>query len=138
MTQTLGSGDNYEDLIQRLIETISSLFSVEVIGFLLYDEESHSLQGQIPFQGLPEHIVAIYRTTVEADSPAEKLLLRSEPIITRNAADDPLWRDLGLKDFAQAASLRESVLMPMRSNGNLVGYLQLSNHRGTASPIFRV
>jgi PAS domain S-box-containing protein len=134
LTQTFGSTDTYQDLIQRLIETISKLFSVEVIGFLLYDEESHTLQGQIPFQGLPEHIVAIYRIAVGADGAAEGLLLRSDPIITRNAAEDPFWRGLGLKDFARAASLRESVLMPMRSNGNLVGYLQLSNHRGSAFP----
>ncbi len=134
LNQTLGPDANYKDLICRLIETISSLFSVEVIGFLLYEEESHILQGQIPFQGLPEHIVAIYRTAVEANGASEGLLLRTEPIITQNAAEDPLWRKLGLKDFALAASLRESVLMPMRSNGSLVGYLQLSNHRGASVP----
>jgi GAF domain-containing protein/signal transduction histidine kinase len=134
ITQTFSPNDNYKDLIQRLIETISSLFSVEVIGFLLHDAESHTLEGQIPFQGLPEHVVAIYRTVVDAGGAGEGLLLRSEPIITRNAAEDPLWRDLGLRDFALAASLRESVLMPMRSNGNLVGYLQLSNHRGSTFP----
>jgi GAF domain-containing protein/nitrogen-specific signal transduction histidine kinase len=134
LTQTFGPTDNYQDVIQRLIETISTLFSVEVIGFLMYDEESHTLQGQIPFQGLPEHIVAIYRTAVGADGAADGLLRRAEPIITRNAADDPFWRELGLKDFVQAASLRESVLMPMESNGNLVGYLQLSNHRAAAFP----
>ncbi len=134
LAQTLGPADSYQDLIRRLVETISSLFPVEVIGFLLYEQGSHSLQGQIPFQGLPEHVVSIYRTAVEAGGAADGLLLRSEPVITRNAAEDPLWREIGLKDFAQAASLRESVLMPMRSNGTLVGYLQLSNHRGTAVP----
>jgi GAF domain-containing protein len=134
LTQTFGFSDDYKDLIRRLIETISSLFPVEVIGFLLYDEESHALQGQIPFQGLPEHVVAIYRTVVDAESAAGRLLLGSEPIVTRNASEDPLWKDLGLKDFALAASLRESILMPMRSNGTLVGTLQLSNHRGTSYP----
>jgi GAF domain-containing protein len=134
LTQTLGPDDNFKDLIHRLTETISSLFSVEVIGFLLYEQESHILHGQLPFQGLPEHIVSIYRTVVEANDAAEGLLLRGEPIVTRNAAEDPLWRDLGLKDFALAASLRESVLMPMSTSGNLVGYLQLSNHRGASVP----
>jgi GAF domain-containing protein len=131
LAQAFGSVNNYTDLIRRLIENIASLFSVEVLGFLLYDDSSRSLQGQIPFQGLPEHIVAIYRTTIEAGSTAEDLLLHQEPIVTHNAADDQAWRDLGLQNFAQAASLRESVLMPMVSNGSLVGYLQLSNHRGS-------
>jgi GAF domain-containing protein len=130
LVQAVGSVSDYKVLIGRLIENISSLFSVEVLGFLLYDEGTRSLQGQIPFQGLPEHIVAIYRTTVEAGSPAEEILLQQKPITTQNAANDPTWRDLGLQNFAQAASLRESVLMPMLSKDSLVGYLQLSNHRG--------
>ena len=62
LAQTLGPADNYQDLIRRLVETISSLFPVEVIGFLLYEKANRTLQGQIPFQGLPEHMVSIYRT----------------------------------------------------------------------------
>lgn len=135
LVQAIGSVSDYKELIRRLIENISSLFSVEVLGFLLYDEGTRSLQGQIPFQGLPEHIVAIYRTTVEAGSPAEEILLQKQPIVTRNATSDRAWRDLGLQNFAQAASLRESVLMPMLSKGSLVGYLQLSNQRGPAAQI---
>ncbi|MGE5378786.1 MAG: GAF domain-containing protein, partial [Bacteroidota bacterium] len=134
LAQAFGSEGNYADLIRRLIEIISPLFSVEVLGFLLYDEESRTLQGQIPFQGLPEHIVAIYRGSVDPGGPAETLIFQNQPVISRNAADDPAWKNLGMQNFAQAASLRESILMPMRSNGNFVGYLQLSNHRGSASP----
>jgi len=134
LSQAFSPATNFTDLIRSLTETISSLFKAEVIGFLLYDKDSHSLQGQIPFHGLPEHIVSIYRTTIEPDSPAETLINRTEPITTRNASEDRLWRDLGLQTFAKAASLRESVLMPMLSNGTLVGYLQLSNHRGSQIP----
>ncbi|HJS17435.1 MAG TPA: GAF domain-containing protein [Anaerolineales bacterium] len=131
LAQTVVPSMDYTGLIRQLIETIAQLFSVEVLGFLLYDDQSRTLQGQIPFQGLPEHIVAIYRTTVESGSPAEAILLEQKPIITRNAADDKTWRNLGLQNLARAASLRESVLMPMVSNKNVVGYLQLSNHRGS-------
>ncbi|HEX5837362.1 MAG TPA: GAF domain-containing protein [Anaerolineales bacterium] len=65
---------------------------------------------------------------------SEKLLQEQNPIITQNAADDRHWKDLGLQTFAQAASLRESILMPLVSNKSLVGYLQLSNHRGSITP----
>jgi GAF domain-containing protein len=133
LAQAFGPVQDYAGLIRRLIKTISSLFSVEVLGFLLYDESKRTLEGQIPFQGLPAHIVEIYRANIEPDSRAEKLLLDRAPIITRNAAEDASWHDLGLQNLAQAASLRESVLMPMVSDDRLVGFLQLSNHRGASS-----
>src|SRR5215213_6781420 len=129
LAQVFGASQEYTDLISRLVETIAPLFSVEVLGFLLYDENKRTLEGQIPFQGLPKHIVEIYRTTIQPESPAEKLLSERKLIITSNAAEEQTWRDLGLQDLAQAASLRESVFAPLVSGESLVGYLQLSNHR---------
>ena len=128
LAQVFGASQDYTNLIRRLVETIAPLFSVEIFGFLLYDENKRTLEGQIPFQGLPKHIVEIYRTTIQPDSAAEKLLLDRKPIITRNAAEDKVWSDLGLQNLAQAASLRESVLAPLVSGDRFVGYLQLSNH----------
>jgi GAF domain-containing protein/nitrogen-specific signal transduction histidine kinase len=134
LVQAFGPAITHTDLIRGLIETIAPLFSVEVLGFLLYDEKSGTLQGQVPFQGLPEHIVAIYKTNPDTNTPAGELLQGQQPVVTNNAADDRNWKNLGLQTFAQAASLRESVLMPMVSNSSLVGYLQISNHRGSSSP----
>src|SRR5215211_1235764 len=129
LSQVFSASQDYTDLINRLVETIAPLFSVEILGFLLYDENKRTLEGQIPFQGLPKHIVEIYRTTIEPDGPAEKLLSERKLIITRNAAEEQTWSDLGFQDFALAASLRESVFAPLVSGESLVGYLQLSNHR---------
>jgi GAF domain-containing protein len=120
---------DYANLFSRLIETITPLFSVEVLGFLLYDESKRTLEGQNPFRGLPQHIVEIYRTTIQADSAAERLLSGRQLLVTRNAADSQAWRELGVQNFAQAASLRESILAPLISGERFVGYLQLSNHR---------
>ena len=129
LAQVFSASQDYTDLIRRLVGTIAPLFSVEILGFLLYDENKRTLEGQIPFQGLPRHIVEIYRTTIQPDSPAEKLLADRSLNITRNAAEDIVWRNLGLQNVAQAASLRESVLAPLVAGEQFVGYLQLSNHR---------
>jgi len=132
LAQAFGAAQDYANLISRLIESIAPLFSVEILGFLLYDESKRTLEGQFPFQGLPKHIVEIYRTTIQPESAAEKLLLEQDLLVTRDAATDPAWRVLGLQNLAQAASLRESVLVPLISGKRFVGYLQFSNHRQLA------
>ena len=132
LAQVFSASQDYTNLISRLVETIAPLFSVEIFGFLLYDENKRTLEGQIPFQGLPKHIVEFYRTTIEPDSAAEKILSERKLRITRNAAEDEVWRNLGLQNLAQAASLRESVLAPLVAGERFVGYLQLSNHRESA------
>lgn len=129
LAQAFGSSQEQTDLITRLVESIKPLFAVDVLGFLLYDAEKNTLEAQSPFQGLPPHIVDIYRTTIAVNGPAEKIIQSRKTIITRSAADDQTWRDLGLQDLAQAASLRESVLKPLVSGDQLIGYFQVSNHR---------
>jgi GAF domain-containing protein len=129
LAQVFSASQDYTNLISRLVETIAPLFSVEILGFLLYDENKRTLEGQIPFQGLPTHIVEIYRTTIQPESEAEKILADRKFHMTHNAGEDETWHDLGLQNFAQAASLRESVLAPLISGERFVGYLQLSNHQ---------
>ena len=130
LAQAIGVSQDYSNLIRRLIESVSPLFQVDIFGFLLYDSGRGTLDAQSPFQGLPSHIVDIYRSSIQPNSSAEKILLEKSLIATSNASSDQRWRELGLQTLAQAASLRESVLAPMVSSGRLVGYFQVSNHKG--------
>ncbi len=130
--QAMSASRDYSNLIQRLIENIAPLFDAEILGFLLYDEEKRTLEAQSPFQGLPPNIVEMYRAPIPPDSPAEAVVTRRKLIVTRDAAHDPDWRNLGLQTISQAASLRESILAPMISGERLVGYLQVSNRKGEA------
>ncbi len=132
LAQAIGASHDYSNLIQRLIDSMAPLFPVDILGFLLYDDGKGTLEAQSPFQGLPSHIVDIYRATIPANSPAEKIVLEKSSVVTQNAATDEKWRILGLQTLAQAASLRESVLAPMISSDRLVGYLQVSNHMGSS------
>jgi GAF domain-containing protein len=129
LAQAFGASQENTNLMGNLVESVRSLFAVDILGFLLYDEGRSALEAQLPFQGLPSHIVDIYRTTINLNSPAEKIIQSRKAVITRNAAEDQFWKDLGLQNLAQAASLRESVLMPLISDDRLIGYFQVSNHK---------
>jgi GAF domain-containing protein len=123
-----GSVTAPEELFGRIVKSMSGLFQVDIIGFLLYDENRRVLSGQPPFYGASRQVVQIYTSNLEANSPGEALIAAQQPIISDNASEDPRWVDLGLQEFAQAASMRETVFMPLISGGRSLGFIQLSNH----------
>jgi PAS domain S-box-containing protein len=124
-----GSLRDTRDLFGRLVRGLGQLFDVEIIGFLIYDENRHILAGQVPFQGLPPNVVQIYKVSVPLNGLVEQLLSRQESISTPGASDDPRWVEMDLDDIAQAASLRDTLLVPLVSGGRSLGFIQLSNHR---------
>lgn len=134
LNQSLGSVRDVQDIFSRLVESVAPLFAVEIIGFLLYDEDKRVLEGKIPFHGMPPHVVEIYRSSITANSLAEQVILSQKPIITLNAMNDEKWRALGLMDVATAASLRDNALIPLLSSGRMLGYFQVGHHtRGISS-----
>ncbi len=80
LNQALGNIRDVKDLFARLVESVAPLFEAEIIGFLLYDEEKHTLQGKVPFRGLPPHFVQMYRTNVAENSPAEQVISSQQPV----------------------------------------------------------
>lgn len=137
LSQAVGSLRDLKDLFSRLVSGLSPLFDVGILGFLLYDEQRRMLEGQTPFNGLPNNIVQIYKTTVYPNSPAEKRILGQDIISTPDASQDIAWADLGLQNLAQAASMRDTILVPLVSAGRFIGYLQLSNRKTGWSAIQR-
>lgn len=128
LSQTIRAVRDPHQVYAGLIESIVPLFGVENLGFLIYNELIHVLEGQVPFHGLPAQFVRLYRAEISPNSAAEKLLLNQDVIISLNAADDPRFEILGLQPLMQAASMHETVLVPLQAGGKLLGYLQASNH----------
>jgi len=129
LAQAASSIRDPRELFARLVNSVAPLFDADVVGFLIYDGNKHQLEGQVPFSGLPPHIVEIYRTTITSGGPAESKLNERKPILTLDASQDDNWRLLGLTDIAIAASLRDSALIPLQMGGNMLGYFQVSRHR---------
>jgi len=122
-----------KELFARLVETISPLFQIDIVGFLLYDATDRTLAGQIPFHGLPANVVTVYRSFIQPESPAEQILFAQQAIVSRDAPREADLRELGLHEIAQLASVRDAAFLPLLSGGRLVGYLQLSNHNNGAT-----
>lgn len=128
LNQSLGSVRDLQEMFNRLVKSILPLFQTQIVGFLIYDEDKRTLEGKNPFHGLPKQLVDIYRVSIPADSPAEKIINAQQPIVTLNAIADESWQMLGLADVATAASLRENALIPLLSSGRMLGYLQIGHH----------
>ena len=126
-----------QQVFSTLVGSIAPLVDFEIFGFILYDENERTLIAQVPFQGLPAQIVELYRLVIKPDSLAEKFLIGQDVIYSENASEDPQWEVLGLDYISKAASMRETVLVPLTSGGRMMGYLQASNHTGSPRPFSR-
>ncbi|HMN58925.1 MAG TPA: GAF domain-containing protein [Anaerolinea sp.] len=129
MAQAFSSVRDMKTLFSRLVNTIAPMVRMQILGFLVYNEGTRTLEAQIPFHGLPDQIVELYRTTIPANSQVEQTMLDQDVLISEDASSDEQWEMLGLSFVAQAASLRETVLVPLNSGGHMLGYLQASNRQ---------
>ena len=128
LTQAISSVRDPRTLFARLVKSIVPLLRVEIVGFLIYNENQHLLEGQTPFLGLPDQFVSLYRSRIDPESLAEKTISDMDVLICENATEDEHWAVLGLDHLARAANLRDTVLVPLKSGGRMLGYLQVSNH----------
>ncbi len=137
LAQALGSTYEPRDLFARLVESIAPLFDVDVLGFLVYNESRRALEAQVPFVGMPAQVVTLYHVAMVSGGKTEENFLKQVELTTQNAMEDELWQAMGFQDYAQAASWRETALIPLISSGRPLGYLQISNHHKQSAPFSR-
>ncbi len=133
ITQAISTTRDSQDLFRHLVQGISPLLDIEIIGFLLYNHNTRKLEAQQPFVGVPSNFVNLYTLSIPQDSPAERVWEKQETIIAPNATADQRLIDLGIDHMARAAGIRNTVLIPLTSGGRSLGYLQAANKRGDSS-----
>ncbi|NJN43446.1 MAG: GAF domain-containing protein [Anaerolineae bacterium] len=129
LAQAVGTISHTRDLFAHLINSITPLLEVEIVGFLIYDEPNRLLQGQVPFIGIPDHFVNMYSTEIAPDTPAAKIWNNQETILATDAPLDPSLDALGLAHLAQAVGIQNTLLTPLTLGGNALGYLQAANKK---------
>lgn len=129
LAQTVSSIRDPQDLYTQLVEQIAPLLDVEILGFLIFDENRRLLQAQKPFRGIQAGVVDWYQIPLPPGSAAEAIWQSGEPIIASNAPEDPRLIAMGLHHVALAAGIRYTILAPLSSGGRLLGYLQVGDKR---------
>ncbi|NMC53025.1 MAG: GAF domain-containing protein [Chloroflexi bacterium] len=134
LSRAFSSMRDPKEVFGRLLENIVPLVDVQILGFLIYNENDRLLSAQVPFYGLPPQVAAIYSVQITANSAIEKTLLDQDVLYSDDATSDPRWETLGLDTIARAASIRETVLIPLMTGGKVLGYLQAANHKQAGAP----
>jgi len=135
LAQSASYSKEPEKIFEKMLNAIGPLIPVEILGFVLYNNSTSMLEAKKPFIGLPDPFIEIFKTEIKKGSSAEKLLLSQDVLITENAQVDLHWISLGFDHIARAASLKESVLLPLISGGTTFGFLLASN-RKNKNPTF--
>jgi PAS domain S-box-containing protein len=127
LAKAVGAALDPQDLYTHLLNSILPLFSVEVLGFLIYDEERRVLSAQAPFKGAPQSLLADIRVELPIDSPGATIFQSMETIISQDAPEDERVQALGLQHAARWTGIQRMVLAPLMTSGRSMGYLQLGD-----------
>jgi PAS domain S-box-containing protein len=135
LTKSVERSENLESALGHVLEVLDRLFDYQIMGVVFYDEFEHMLEAAKPFKGLSDDIVFLYRSRLERSVEVDEVLKTTDILFTRDATQSWHWQVLNLKGFAQAASIRDALLVPLRASDRLVGFLHLSNRGKTAEEL---
>jgi GAF domain-containing protein len=127
LTRATSSIRDTKALFSHLVNGIIPLLDIEIVGFLLYNENTQKLEAQQPFVGVPPQFVDMYSVEIPSGSPAERIWDKKETIVASSATEDHRLIELGLDHPARAAGIRNTVFVPLTSGGRSLGYLQAAN-----------
>ncbi len=116
-------------IYEHLTQTIADLINVEMLGLLIYNPANHTLEGKVPFLGVPSQFVEMYRVDLNNNPKAETVWYTQDVIIDEEANNSQPLIDMGLAHLAHAAGMRETVLIPLISSGRALGYMQIANKK---------
>ncbi|MBL8045559.1 MAG: GAF domain-containing protein, partial [Anaerolineales bacterium] len=132
ITRAIEASGNIYELYRRLTDDIARLMDVQMAGILLYSEVRQALVGQMPFRGLPDILTESYNIPVAPNSLAHQLWQNNAFYLSNDVLTDSLVGALGLKELAETAGVRTTLLAPIALGERRLGVLQVSNQTNGA------
>lgn len=127
ITRALESTSDPRELYGRLTADIARFMGVQMVGFLLPDAQEDFLIGQAPFHGVPDIVVELYRIPLTPGSLAAKMWGGGDYWLSNNIPMDPLVDEAGLRQLAEAAGVKTTLMTPIAVGGRRLGAVQVSN-----------
>jgi PAS domain S-box-containing protein len=130
ISRAAGTIADPEAFFDRMGKAIARILDVQILGFFLHNESTQALEPQRPFQGAPDHLLAMYRIPLPAGSPALACWQSMEPVLARRSEVETLLREFGILPLAKALKLQDLAFLPMGTIDDSPGWLHVANKNG--------
>ena len=127
--QVFGAMSRGEDVIGQLNQQVAELLDCKMCAILLYEEERQGLVGQVPAVGVPDQQILDYFIPLNEGSAARKFWETGEDLLLNDTSSNAVVQMMGLSEFAARLHVQHSLMVGMRSEGQLIGVIQPSNKR---------
>ena len=117
-----------ETLLLKLSRTLATRVGADVLGMLLYDEDSQSLVGQLPFVGTVESLLADDITLPSSpENPLSMIWQTQKFWFSNTARDEQLIEQMGLLPFVKKAEIQTLLITPLGGDDHRIGAVLAGN-----------
>jgi GAF domain-containing protein len=127
ISQAIGALTDIHQVYQLINMSIAELAGAEMCAILLHDETREVLVCQLPAYGVPDELGRQYRIPFTKDGLAYAIWRARSHLILNNVSENPLLTELGLTKLAEAADLRDTLLVKLTVGNREIGVIQASN-----------
>ena len=132
MTHAIGALSHEGEFYAEITERIARLMKSEMCGILLYDPKERALISQLPFYGVDEDLIQLYRIALPLGSVMEEIWTDEEYWLSNRVSTDPLVYAAGLDQMSEVAGVRKTLVAVMAAGGRRLGVVQVSNKLDTS------
>lgn len=117
-----------EMLLEQLSKTLAARVGADVLGFLLFEEDSQSLIGQPPFFGASASIVIKdLALPSSAENPLSTIWQTQKYWISNNAGKEKLIDQMGLLPFVKKVKIHTLLITPLGGDDHRIGAILAGN-----------
>jgi len=124
----MGSFSDPRQMFAQLVSRVSGLMNSDMVGIMLLDQATQTLIGQIPFQGVPDSVAALFRIPLAVDTRIGTIWQR-EWWYTNDARRDDTLAMIGLQKLLEPMGITRLLLMPMDVGERRIGLIMVANKR---------
>lgn len=127
MTEAIGALPQGGVFFSEVNARIARLIGVSMSGILLYDDQTSELVAELPFYGIDDNLVRLYRIPLTPNSIMEELWTDEDVWYSNRVATDPLVFKAGLDNLAELVGVSQTLIAVMTVGGRRIGVVQVSN-----------
>ena len=117
-----------ETLLEKLSKTLAARIGADVLGLLIYEENSQSLIGQPPFFGASASFMKEDLTLPSPpENPLSTIWQTQKYWISNTAVEEQLIDQMGLRPFVKKAEIHTLLMTPLGGDEHRIGAILAGN-----------